>query len=441
MAEPASPATFFIRTFGCQMNEHDSGRMAQQLVAAGLEPAPEPGRADLIIVNSCSVRAKPEHKALSEAGRYKAHRRRRNARIVLAGCVAQQEGARLLERAPWLDGVLGPDAAGRMHELIEAVRRGALPVLWVEQHSRGDPRFVPLGPSCGRQVSAPVTIMKGCDNFCSYCVVPLVRGREVSRPQSEILSEVEELAERGCREVVLLGQNVNSYRGIRGGDFPALLEALDRQGAARRIRFTTSHPKDASDRLVQAVAGLDRVCEHIHLALQAGSDRILHAMRRGYRAADFIERVLAFRRAVPGISVTTDIIVGFPGETEDDFRATLAAVEAAAFDAAYSFKYSPRPGTAASRLPDDVPPGVKADRLARLQRRLRELEAASLDRLVGSTQEVLVERRSLRDPEARTGRTRCNRVVNFRADPPPAPGDRVAVSVQETRGHTLWGRI
>ena len=432
--------TFYIRTFGCQMNDHDSGRMAQLLVEQGLRPVGSPREADLVIINTCSVRAKPEHKALSEAGRHQQRKKAQGCRFILAGCVAQQEGHRLLSKAPYLDAIIGPDAILRLPEILSSIQDGHGPVIAVDQHGRDNPCFVPLQEKHESQISALVTIMKGCDNFCSYCVVPNVRGREVSRPAGDILREVESLAAAGSREVVLLGQNVNSYTDPESGTgFPGLLEALDRQGAVDRIRFTTSHPKDLSPRLFQAVAGLDRVCEHVHLGLQSGSDRILGLMNRGYTGAEFLKKAQAFRRAVPGVSITTDIIVGFPSENDQDLKDTLEVVRAAAFDQAFSFMYSERPGTAASKLPDDVLPQVKLERLSALGSLLDKLEADSLSRLAGRVHPVLVEGHSLRSPDAYRGRTRCNRVVNFSSAHTLRSGQTVDVRVLEARGHTLWG--
>ncbi len=465
----SSMNTFYIHTFGCQMNVHDSERMAQLLVGQGLRPVGSPQEADLVIVNTCSVRAKPEHKALSEVGRHQQRKKTEGCRIILAGCLAQQEGHRLLSKAPYLDAIIGPDAVWRLPEILASIQDGHGPVIAVDQHDRDNPCFVPLKigsiarrsqepdfakatsgrfavPSLDKpqgipaKASALVTIMKGCDNFCSYCVVPHVRGREVSRPAEDILREVKALADAGSREVVLLGQNVNSYNDPESGTgFPGLLEALDRQGAVDRIRFITSHPKDLSPSLIRAVAGLDRVCEHVHLGLQSGSDRILGLMNRGYTGAQFLKMAAAFRRAVPEVSITTDIIVGFPSEDDEDFKDTLAVVRAAAFDQAFSFIYSKRPGTAAGKLPDNISRQVKLERLSALQSLLVELAADSLSRLTGRIHPVLVEGRSLRNPDAYRGRTRCNRVVNFAAAQFLRPGETVNVHVVEVRGHTLWG--
>ncbi|MBN2493088.1 MAG: tRNA (N6-isopentenyl adenosine(37)-C2)-methylthiotransferase MiaB [Deltaproteobacteria bacterium] len=432
--------SFFIRTFGCQMNVHDSDRMAGLLEAAGLQAVDRAAEADLILINTCSVRAKPEHKALSEAGRHKQARRRRGAKVVLTGCVAQQHGARLLDTG-LLDAVVGTDAVGRIGSIVERLARDERGVCDVRAHGPDSPCFAPLPARRGCGVSRLVTVMKGCDNHCAYCIVPLVRGCEVSKPLADVLAEVEALARAGAQEITLLGQNVNSYRDPESGTrFPGLLRALDRQAAVDRIRFTTSHPKDLGDDLIEAMAGLPRVCEHLHLALQSGSDEVLGRMRRGYSRQGFLDRARALRASVPGIALSTDLIVGFPGEREADFRATMDAVEEAAFDSAFSFKYSPRPGTPAAReLEDDVPASVKQRRLETLQDLLARLEARSLARLEGRRLEVLVEGQSLRDPRAQTGRTRCNRVVNFASE--GAAGETVCVRMAEARGHTLLGEL
>lgn len=432
--------TFYIRTFGCQMNEHDSRQMGRLLEGQGMRPAASEKDADLVIINSCSVRVKPEHKALSEAGRHRRRRERGQVKIILAGCVAQQAGPKLLERAPYLDAVLGPDAIVRLPDIVGRLRKKDGPIVDVAGHDPENPCFCgPMTPKADH-VSALVTIMKGCNNFCSYCIVPHVRGREVSRPQADILNEIESLASSGCSEVTLLGQNVNSYRDPSGLDFPGLLREIDGQAAVERIRFTTSHPKDLSDELIAAVAGLKRVCEHVHLALQSGSANVLRRMNRGYDPDKFVELVSRLRRAVPGISITTDIIVGFPGETDADFDGTLDVVRRAAFDQAFSFKYSPRPLTRAAEMEDDVPEPAKAQRLEILQALLARIEARSLARLEGQTLEVLVSGRSKRSAQVSSGRTRCNRVVNFESGGRCRPGELINVEIVQARGHTLWGR-
>jgi tRNA-2-methylthio-N6-dimethylallyladenosine synthase len=431
--------TFCIRTFGCQMNDHDSDRMAQWLSFRGWKQVLTPREANLLIINSCSVRAKPEHKALSEAGRYKQAHKTRGLRIILAGCVAQQEGQCLLEKAPFVDAVLGPDAVERLPEIVEAIFSGRGPIVAVGEHDQGHPGFIPLAPGAGTALCASVIIMKGCDNFCSFCVVPYVRGREVSRPLADILDEVAVLAQRGCREITLLGQNVNSYCDSTGSDFVGLLTALDRKGAVERIRFTTSHPKDFDNKLIEAIFHCKRVCQHVHLPLQSGSNRILERMNRGYTRESYLKKALALRQKVFGVSVTSDLIVGFPSETDSDFQDTLELVKQVGFDQAFSFMYSPRPKTAAGMWLDDVQPSIKRARLQQLQALLSNLESASLARLVGSSQQVLVEGKSLRDPDALTGRTRCNRVVNFVSGSKPGIGKLVDVRILQARGHTLWG--
>jgi len=423
------------------MNVHDSNRMSQILSSLGWQASPDAKEADLIIVNSCSVRAKPEHKALSEAGRHQQVRKSRGAKVILAGCVAQQAGQQLLQKSACLDAVIGPDAICRLPQILQQLKTNRAPVIDVEEHNLKNPCFVPLVSAEPFQISAPVTIMKGCNNFCSYCIVPYVRGRESSREIGDILEEVNQLGSAGCKEVVLLGQNVNSYRDPQDHDFPELLEALNQQAAVDRIRFTTSHPKDLSVALANAIARLDRVCEHIHLGLQSGSTRILKSMNRDYSQEEFTERALELRQTIPGLSITTDIIVGFPTETRADFQKTLDVVEKVAFDQAFSFMYSPRPKTLASKMPDDVAAEEKARRLSVLQDLLNELESASLAKLCDRTHQVLVEKTSLRDENAMSGRTRCNRVVNFETNRTVLPGETVEVIVDQVRGHTLWGRL
>ena len=437
------PETFIIRTFGCQMNLHDSDRMAQLLMAAGMCPVDEPRHAGLIIINTCSVRAKPEHKALSEAGRYKHARRDRGALVVLAGCVARQEGQKLLDQADFLDAVVGPDAIGRLPAIVDALVAGDGPLLAIEDHDLDDPRFVPLGADTKAGVGRFVTVMKGCNNFCSYCIVPHVRGREVSKPLTEVLAEVQDLAARGVAEVTLLGQNVNSYRDPHSGvGFADLLRDLEAQTAVDRIRFTTSHPKDLGEDLMAAMAECGRVMEHLHLAMQSGSNRILDKMGRGHSRERFIEKAQRLRELVPSMAITTDLIVGFPTETEADFEDTLDAVEQVAFDGAFSFKYSPRPGTlAAKKYPDEVGDTEKQNRLERLHSVLNRLEKNSLNKLEGLEMEVMVEGSSTRDPAAWAGRTRCNRVVNFVSQSALSPGALVRVQIQEARGHTLQGAV
>ncbi len=425
------------------MNIHDSDRMSQVLMSCGLQPVDEPKHAGVIIINTCSVRAKPEHKALSEAGRYKHARESRGAKIIMAGCVARQEGEKLLSSAPWLDAVIGPDSIGRLGEIVRALDEGEGPLVSIEDHTQDDPRFVPLGKlDKGFSISRFVTVMKGCNNFCSYCIVPFVRGREVSRPSEEILQEVQQLAKRGVREVTLLGQNVNSYKDVSNGmDFPDLLALVDRYGSMDRIRFTTSHPKDLDEKLMDVVQNYDRVMEHFHLAMQSGSDKVLKRMRRGYTSEQFVQKALALRKTVPGISITTDLIVGFPGETEDDFQDTLEVVRKIKFDGAFSFKYSPRPGTLAQKeFDDDVDEDTKQQRLEILQELLSELEHRSLENLEGRTMQVMTEGTSLRNNIEYTGRTRCNRVVNFTSSDELSAGQVVDVRIKEARGHTLWGR-
>ncbi|HSL95153.1 MAG TPA: tRNA (N6-isopentenyl adenosine(37)-C2)-methylthiotransferase MiaB [Thermoleophilia bacterium] len=446
--------TYYLRSFGCQMNEHDAERLRHLLESEGLAPVGEPEAADVLVYNTCTVRESADERLaghLSGAARLK---REHPGRVVLVtGCLPQAEGAALFERFPFVDGILGPQNVHRLPGLLEAaVARTAS---GCAEAPPGRPAFVEDGPQMSgelpgrraRPFQAWVQVMSGCTNFCSYCIVPYVRGPERSRRPGAIEAEVRDLVADGVREVTLLGQNVNAYgRDLRGAgeagggkavDFPALLARLDGVDGLDRLRFVTSHPKDLSERLIDAVAGLPSVCEHVHLPLQSGSDRILEAMRRGYTAEGFLDLVRRLRAAVPGVSVTTDLISGFPGETEDDFAATLSAVEEAAFDAAFTFVYSPRRGTAAAELPGQVPEDVRRERVARLVEVTQGLALAAHRRWVGRRVEVLVEGPS-RHPGGVRGRTRQHVTVNFGGA--AAAGTIVEVEITGATSTTLAGR-
>ncbi|MEE4275339.1 MAG: tRNA (N6-isopentenyl adenosine(37)-C2)-methylthiotransferase MiaB [Thermoleophilia bacterium] len=441
--------TYYLRSFGCQMNEHDAERLRHLLEAEGLAPVGEPEAADVLVYNTCTVRESADERLaghLSGAGRLK---REDPERVVLVtGCLPQAEGAAFFARFPFVDGILGPQNVHRLPELLEAaVARGA--------PAEGRPAFVEDGPHMSgelpgrraRPFQAWVQVMSGCTNFCSYCIVPYVRGPERSRRPAAIAAEVHSLVADGVREVTLLGQNVNAYgrdlsgAGEAGGgeasDFPALLARLDGVDGLDRLRFVTSHPRDLSERLIDAVAELPSVCEHVHLPLQSGSDRILGAMRRGYTAEAFLGLVRRLRAAVPDVSVTTDLIAGFPGESEDDFAATLAAVEEAAFDAAFTFVYSPRRGTAAAELPGQVPEDVRRERVTRLIEVTQGLALAAHRRWVGRRVEVLVEGPSRHAGGVR-GRTRQHVTVNFGGA--AAAGTIVEVEITGATSTTLAGR-
>jgi tRNA-2-methylthio-N6-dimethylallyladenosine synthase len=434
---------FFIRTFGCQMNERDSERMAGFLLDLGLDQAKSEEFANLIVINTCTVRRKPEQKVMSLLGRL-SKQKKKNPGLILAvaGCVAQQEGARLLERIPHLDMVIGTHAFSRMPELLAEVESGRR-IAATEWLSDDDPLlFLTPRPRARNKPSAFVTIMQGCDNFCSFCVVPYVRGRERSRPADEILAEVEGLVADGVKEVTLLGQNVNSYGKKNGAGllFPGLLREVAKVPGLERVRFTTSHPKDLSDDLIAVMAEQDKIMEHFHLPVQAGSTRVLGVMRRNYTRERYLDLVARLRGAMPEVSITTDLIVGFPGETEDEFQDTLNIMDEVQYDEAFSFGFSPRPYTKASLFPDPVPDPVIKDRLYRLQEKQNQLTLARNQAEVGKVHEVLVEGASKTDPAKLTGRTRTNRLLHF---PAPEGKDLTGrlVKVRVTRGlnHSLAG--
>jgi tRNA-2-methylthio-N6-dimethylallyladenosine synthase len=435
----------FVHTFGCQMNEVDSARMLELLGRHGFLSTETPEEADLILVNTCSVREKAEQKLLSALGRYREHKVRRGALLVVCGCVAQQEKERLLARVPYLDLVFGPDHVGRLPELIErAERERFAETAFVSSHSYVFPRADALAAR-GR-VTAFVTAMKGCDNVCSFCIVPYTRGREVSRPYPEIVAECAGLAEVGVREVTLIGQNVNSYAG--GCDFASLLRRVAAIPGLHRIRFTTSHPHDLSEALVETFRDEAKVMSHFHLPVQSGSDPVLVRMRRDYSVREYLERLERLREARPGIAVTTDFIVGFPGETEEDFQRSLDLLEHARFDNSFSFLYSPRPHTGAARrmgsAPDwaEVPREVALARLERLQTVQRRISSEVMAGELGRVVEVLVEGAIEREPGRRFGRTPENRVVHLDADLEQAPsGASLPVLVTRAHANSLSGEL
>lgn len=405
----------YIETYGCQMNEDDSERMLRLLEECSYIETSEPREADLILINTCSVREKPEQKVYSALGRFRRVKEERGSLLAVAGCVAQQEGKALLDRVPYLDLVIGTQALSKLPGLLERVRSFGERVC--ETSFDGEEKPLRLLPprKRGGQVKAFVTIMQGCDHFCSFCIVPYVRGRERSRPSSKILEEIRHLARSGVVEVCLLGQNVNSYgKGIEGElDFPELLRRIEEIEGIQRIRFTTSHPEDLSEGLIEAFSELSKLCEHIHLPFQSGSNRILRRMHRRYTREFYLDRIDRLRRACPSIAITADVIVGFPGEEARDFEETLDLIQTVRFDDLFSFKYSPRKGTRASSLPDPVDERTKQERLALLQGLQREITLEKNRALEGSVQEVLVEGRSKQSEREVTGRIRSNRIVNF----------------------------
>ena len=438
-----SPKKFFIQTFGCQMNAYDSERIAQLLTARNYQPVDDPARADLILVNTCSVREKPEKKVYSALGRFRALKKKKPGLLIgVRGCVAQQEEEKLLERVPYLDFVLGTKELRRITEFLDPQETSGHRPCATTLGGRVDPyQGLPLFPPPGR-TTAFVSIMQGCDNFCSFCVVPFVRGREVSRASRDILEEIRSLSETGVKAVTLLGQNVNSYgnRGPGEMSFPDLLEAVHRVPGIERIRFTTSHPKDLSPRLIQSFGRLSELCEHIHLPLQSGSNRILERMRRGYSREEYGEKVLRLRQACPEISITTDMIVGFPGEEERDFEESLEMMERVQFDDLFSFRYSDRPHTRASSLTDKIPEEVKQKRLLVLQSLQRKITNGKNRACEGRIVEVLVEGPSKARAEEKTGRTRTNRIVNFPGASIPA-GSLVKVRIEKALAHSLKGEL
>ena len=429
---------YHIETMGCQMNVHDSEQMAAMLEGQGWRAAKGRADADLIVLNTCSIRQKAEEKVYSLLGRLAALKRRRPELIIAAGgCLAQQEGAALLANCPHLDLVFGTHQVANLPGLLAEVERGRRPCELSLGYQFAESRRTP-------GLKAYVSIMQGCDNFCTYCIVPYVRGREVSRPQEAIVREVRGLAASGVREVTLLGQNVNSYGkrmagGAEAATFAGLLQEVARTPGLERLRFTTSHPRDLSPELARLFGRLGPLCEHIHLPVQSGSTRVLAAMHRGYSRSDYLERIGRLREACPDIAITTDIIVGFPGESETDFEQTLSLVREVGFDGAFSFKYSDRPGTAASRLSGKLPEEVKGRRLSELQALQEEITLAKNRLLAGSVQEVLVEGASKRGATL-TGRTRSNRIVHF-AGPQELAGQLAQVRIEAAYSHSLKGTL
>ena len=438
------PGRYFIKTFGCQMNEYDSTRMGDVLGSwDGLTPASDERSADILLMNTCSVRDKAEDKVYSLLGNWRLLKLERPEIIIgVGGCVASQEGEAITRRAPFVDLVFGPQTVHRLPEMIAALRssgRSQIDVSFPEIE-----KFDHLPPPRAEGATAFVSIMEGCSKFCSYCVVPYTRGEEISRPAASVLQEVRTLVEQGVGEITLLGQNVNAYEGAQADgslmDLGQLILTLADTPSLRRLRFTTSHPLNFSDTLIGAFARTRKLANHLHLPVQSGSDRILGLMRRGYTVLEFKDKLRRLKAVRPDICVSTDLIVGFPGETERDFQQTLDLTREAYFDQSFSFIYSRRPGTPAASLPDDVPQEVKQERLTRLQA-LLNTQASQINRsMVGSRQTVLVERPSRRDPRELAGRTENNRWVNFEG-PPDLLNRFVDVEVTEAMPNSLRGRL
>jgi tRNA-2-methylthio-N6-dimethylallyladenosine synthase len=440
------------------MNVYDSEQMAMALAPLGYVPALSAGDADLVIVNTCSVRSKAEEKAFSLLGRLaEAKRRRPDLMVAVGGCVAQQEGGRILKRAPHVDLIFGTRAVHRLPELVRQVESGHRPVVDLEMGD-GAVELTGMGETAaGQEVSRFVTIMRGCDNFCAYCVVPHVRGPETSRSPEAILSEIERRVAAGAREIVLLGQNVNSY-GAKEGlcTFPQLLERVNAVESLARIRFTTSHPKDLTDDLIQAFGRLGKLCPHIHLPVQSGSNRVLERMNRRYSREHYLDKVAKLRDSCPGIAITSDMIVGFPGETPADFKATLDLVREVQFDGLFAFTYSDRPNAPSGLLSEKVPLGERRERLQALLNLQDGITLARNRALEGSVQEVLIEGFSKRQVSGNqpgpvqpqwTGRSPGNKVVHFGCSAGPEAGCmihvgyRVAVRIERALAHSLWGAL
>ena len=441
----------FIRTFGCQMNEYDSAKMADVLRAAeGYEPTNDVEQADLILFNTCSVREKAQEKVFSDLGRVK-HLKARGAIIGVGGCVASQEGAAIIERAPYVDIVFGPQTLHRLPQMIAArvaQRRPQVDISFPEIEKFD---HLPLARVDG--ASAFVSIMEGCSKYCSYCVVPYTRGEEVSRPFDDVLTEVAGLAEQGVKEVTLLGQNVNAYRGRMGGknpggpgavetaDLALLIEYVAEIPGIERIRYTTSHPNEFTQRLIDVYGKVDKLVNHLHLPVQHGSDRILAAMKRGYTAMEYKSTIRKLRAVRPGISLSSDFIVGFPGETEEDFGKLMKLIEDVGYDSSFSFIFSPRPGTPAAALADDTPQELKLQRLQHLQATIEKNVRRISNTLVGTRQRILVAGPSRKNAQELMGRTECNRIVNFDGGPLGARllGRMLEVQITEALPHSLRG--
>jgi tRNA-2-methylthio-N6-dimethylallyladenosine synthase len=430
----------YIQTFGCQMNVQDSEKMAALLLNSGYETTDDPERADLIIVNTCSIREKAAQKIFSQLGRYRAVKDQ-NAKLIIGvgGCLAQQLGERLFRRVPYLDLVFGTHQIHRLPEMIYALEQERSRKVETAFCERVRSLDIMAQPTAGA-INTFVTIMQGCNNCCSYCVVPRLRGREESRRLSEIIREIETLARQGIREVTLLGQNVNSYGQTQGegSDFADLIRAIGEIPGIERIRFTTSHPKDLSPKLIACFGTVSALCEHIHLPVQSGSDRVLGRMNRGYTAEGYREKVAALREACPEISITSDVIVGFPGEEERDFQETLELMQKVRFDNLFSFQYSEREGTAAAGMDHAVCGSVKRERLQILQALQADYTLEKNKARLGRTEAVLVEGLSKNECKEMTGRTRGNRIVNFLGTP-RLIGKTVAVRITRAFLHSLRG--
>jgi tRNA-2-methylthio-N6-dimethylallyladenosine synthase len=439
----------YIRTFGCQMNEYDSDKMADVLAdAAGLALTDRAEDADVILFNTCSVREKAQERVFHDLGRVRALKGAKPGLIIgVGGCVASQEGAAIVKRAPYVDVVFGPQTLHRLPALIEARRATGAPQ--VDIAFPEIEKFDHLPPPSVEGASAFVSIMEGCSKYCTFCVVPYTRGEEISRPFDDVLTEVADLADQGVQEVTLLGQNVNAYRGVMGtatktsgeiADLATLIEHVAEMPGIRRIRYTTSHPKEMTPRLIAVYGRMDKLVSQLHLPVQSGSDRVLAAMKRGYTTLEYKSIVRRLKAERPGLSLSSDFIVGFPGETDADFAATMRLIDDVRFDGSFSFLYSTRPGTPAADLPNQVPHDIKQGRLVALQARVEALYRDYSAAMVGDRMSVLVTGRSARDPAELSARTDNNRVVNFRGDP-GLVDTFVDVRITSALPHSLRGEL
>jgi tRNA-2-methylthio-N6-dimethylallyladenosine synthase len=434
-------AKLHLITYGCQMNEYDSERVAGLLGQERYELTDREADADVIILNTCAIREKAEEKVFSKLGELKALKSRKPDLVAgVMGCMAQLQGAAIRRRAPIVDLVFGSPAIARVGELVARANRERVPIV-----ETGEAPLVKITvrPPGARRLKAYVTVMEGCEKHCAFCVVPVTRGRERSHTPANILAEIRGLAAEGVREVTLLGQTVNAYgRDLTPAtDFAALLAEVSQVEGIARIRFTTSNPYNMTRSLVEALRDLPKVCRYLHLPLQSGSNRVLHRMNRGYTREHYLELIAELRTAVPDLALSTDLIVGFPGETEEDFRETLDMVERVGYDNVFAFRYSPRPGTPAATMPDQVPGEAKASRNTRLLEVATAVASPRSARLVGSVLPVLVDGVSRRDPSEVAGRTECNRVVNFDGEGRVAAGDLVRVRITAALPHSLRGTL
>lgn len=432
----------YIKTFGCQMNEYDSIRMAEVLGnSEGLVKTEDPAEADVILLNTCSIREKAEEKVFSDLGRIRALKQAKPELLIgVGGCVASQEGETIIKRAPYVDVVFGPQTLHRLPQLFDARKKTGIPQLDISFPEIEKFDYLPK-PQAAKG-SNYVTIMEGCSKYCTFCVVPYTRGEEISRPVSAVLEEINELVGQGVKEITLLGQNVNAYQGVGEDgdivDLAYLIQVIADIEGMERIRFTTSHPKEMTPRLIDAYANIPKLVSHLHLPVQSGSDRILAAMKRGHTVLEYKSIIRRLRNVRPDISITSDFIVGFPGETEQDFALTMKLIEDVRFDASFSYLYSTRPGTPAAEMHDDTPQQTKAIRLRQLQQRITELENEVAEAMLGTEQRVLVESISKKDSGEVAGRTDNNRVVNFRGAP-DLIGSFAKVKITQIVRHTLRG--